>query len=86
MLYRVVYFLFVLCRIGFLGVAIVTSVAGLLGAFSPNYTSLVILRGLVGFGLGCGYVFLTWFLEFVPAVNRGVDDGFFKFLDFWISC
>lgn len=54
-----------------LGVSIVTTVAGLLSAFSLNYGSLVTLRLIVGFGLGGGHVFSSWFLEFVPAPNRG---------------
>ncbi|XP_022723469.1 organic cation/carnitine transporter 7-like [Durio zibethinus] len=58
-------------RKGFLSITVVTSGAGLLSTFSPNYLSLVIIRGFVGFGLGGGSVFLSWFLEFVPASNRG---------------
>ncbi|KAL5769091.1 hypothetical protein ACOSQ2_015874 [Xanthoceras sorbifolium] len=58
-------------RKGFLGIAMLASVTGLLSAFSPNYLSLVTLRGLVGIGLGSGPVFLSWFLEFVPASGRG---------------
>lgn len=60
-----------LCRKGFLGAAITTSGAGLLSAFAPNYVSLVAFRCLVGVGLGCGHVFTSWFLEFVPIPNRG---------------
>ncbi|KAM7489841.1 hypothetical protein LguiB_027325 [Lonicera macranthoides] len=56
---------------GFLGAAITTSGAGLLSAFAPNYISLVAFRCLVGVGLGCGHVFTSWFLEFVPTPNRG---------------
>ncbi|GJZ07685.1 organic cation/carnitine transporter 7-like protein [Tanacetum coccineum] len=56
---------------GFLGSTIITGVAGLLSAFAPNYISLLILRCIVGVGIGCGHVFSSWFLEFVPAPNRG---------------
>lgn len=57
---------------GFLGEALVTAGAGLLSSFSPNYITLVTLRCLVGVGLGSGHVFLSCFLEFVPASNRGM--------------
>ncbi|KAI3803179.1 hypothetical protein L1987_31328 [Smallanthus sonchifolius] len=56
---------------GFLGSAIITSIAGFLSAFAPNYVSLLILRCFVGVGLGCGHVYTSWFLEFVPVPNRG---------------
>lgn len=59
-------------RKGFLTIAMVTGGAGFFSTFSPNYLSLVVLRGLVGFGLGGAPVFLSWFLEFVPASNRGI--------------
>lgn len=59
-------------RKGLLGIAMVSTVAGLLSAFSLNYLSLVTLRGLVGIGLGSGPVCLSWFLEFIPASNRGM--------------
>ncbi|KAJ4709127.1 organic cation/carnitine transporter 7-like [Melia azedarach] len=59
-------------RKSMLGGAMVISVTGLLSALSPNYTSLVILRGVTGTGLGCGQVFFSWFLEFVPPSNRGM--------------
>ncbi|KAM7480720.1 hypothetical protein LguiB_005303 [Lonicera macranthoides] len=58
-------------RKAFLGAAMLTSGAGFLSAFSSNYITLVTLRGLVGFGLGSGHVFTSWFLEFVPTPNRG---------------
>ncbi|CAK7345850.1 unnamed protein product, partial [Dovyalis caffra] len=56
---------------GFLGITVLTSGAGLLSTFSPNYVSLVITRCLVGMGLGGSTVFCSWFLEFVPASHRG---------------
>ncbi|XP_050263509.1 organic cation/carnitine transporter 7-like isoform X4 [Quercus robur] len=56
---------------GFLGTAMLTSGAGFLSTFSPNYILFLIFRFLVGIGLGSGSVFACWFLEFVPADNRG---------------
>lgn len=58
-------------RMGFLFTALVTSGAGFLSAFSPNYIFLIILRFIVGIGLGGGPVLSSWFLEFIPAPNRG---------------
>ncbi|KAM7262231.1 hypothetical protein ACFE04_021308 [Oxalis oulophora] len=58
-------------RKGFLITAIFTSTAGLLSAFSPNYICLLIFRWFVGLGVGGGPVLSSWFLEFIPAPNRG---------------
>nr|CAD1840300.1 unnamed protein product [Ananas comosus var. bracteatus] len=62
---------YIFLRTGFLFTALVTSVAGLVSAFAPNYTSLIIMRFFVGIGLGGGPVLSSWFLEFIPAPNRG---------------
>ncbi|XP_062200885.1 organic cation/carnitine transporter 7-like isoform X2 [Phragmites australis] len=60
---------------------LLTTGAGLLSALSPNYISLLALRFLVGVGVGGAHVFSSWFLEFVPAKNRGAWMIVFSF--FW---
>ena len=42
---------------------------------------LVIFRGLVGIGLGGGPVLSSWFLEFIPASERGA--WMVVFSSFW---
>lgn len=72
--------------INFTGCAII-SISGVLSGISPNYVSLVILRGIVGFGVGmlhpyllmCVYLFLIGgvtvpfdlLAEFLPNSHRG---------------
>ncbi|KAJ0249371.1 Organic cation/carnitine transporter 7 [Hirschfeldia incana] len=58
-------------RRGFIITAVVTFIAGFLSAFAPNYTWLIVLRCFVGLGLGGGPVLVSWYLEFIPAPNRG---------------
>ncbi|RLN16931.1 organic cation/carnitine transporter 7-like [Panicum miliaceum] len=63
---------------------ILTTGAGFLSALSPNYISLIVFRFLVGIGVGGTHEFSSWFLEFVPAKNRGTwMIVFFCFLDYW---
>ncbi|CAI9098982.1 OLC1v1035725C1 [Oldenlandia corymbosa var. corymbosa] len=66
---------------GFLGAAMFNAAAGFFSAFSPNYACLVTLRFIAGIGLGGGYLFTTWFLEFVPTSNRG--SWMIIFSSFW---
>lgn len=61
--------------------ATITAVAGLLSAFSPNYTALLINRGITGIGLGGMQTFTSWVLEFVPMPNRGA--WMIVFSGFW---
>ncbi|XP_006650328.1 organic cation/carnitine transporter 7-like [Oryza brachyantha] len=68
-------------RTGLLFSIMFTSGMGLLSALSPNYPCLLALRFLVGIGVGGGHVFTSWFLEFVPAQNRGTWMIVFSF--FW---
>ncbi|KAI5659083.1 hypothetical protein M9H77_27876 [Catharanthus roseus] len=58
-------------RKGFLGVTIAVVVAAICSAFSPNYKLLLVFRCLLGFGVGGGHTFASWFLEFVSIPNRG---------------
>jgi MFS family permease len=58
-------------RMGLLFSTLFTTLVGCLSALSPNYLCLVALRFLVGVGVGGSHVFISWFLEFVPARNRG---------------
>ncbi|CAN6298493.1 unnamed protein product [Urochloa humidicola] len=60
---------------------LLTSGLGFLSALSPNYLCLLALRFFVGIGVGSGHVFASWFLEFVPAGNRGTWMVIFSF--FW---
>ncbi|XP_047091915.1 organic cation/carnitine transporter 7-like [Lolium rigidum] len=68
-------------RTGLLFSTLFTTGMGFMSALSPNYLCLMALRFLVGVGVGGGHVFSSWFLEFVPAQNRGTWMIVFSF--FW---
>ena len=51
--------------------AVLTFFAALLSAASPSYPSLILLRALVGVGIGGSPVVFSLFLEFVPTRGRG---------------
>ena len=58
-------------RAAFFIPSLVTFVAGVLSAAAPNFPVLVLLRALVGLGLGGGPVAFALFLEFAPSPSRG---------------
>lgn len=60
-------------RFGYLATAIFTGVFGILSAMAPNYSWLLILRTLVGFGLGGAPVAFSLFAEFLPNKTRGIS-------------
>ena len=49
----------------------VISVGGILSAFAPDYNSLLVIRGFVGFGIGGLNIPFDLLAEFVPAPDRG---------------
>lgn len=59
-------------RLGFLVSTTMTFVFSLLSSFAPTYWILVILRGLVGVGLGGITIPFTLFTEFLPIEKRGL--------------
>ncbi|XP_025092946.1 synaptic vesicle 2-related protein-like isoform X3 [Pomacea canaliculata] len=50
--------------------SVVTFYFGILSAFSPSYVWLLILRGLVGFGIGGAPQAVTLYAEFLPSKTR----------------
>ncbi|XP_071528788.1 synaptic vesicle 2-related protein isoform X4 [Panulirus ornatus] len=51
--------------------AVMLAYWGLLSAFAPTYSWIVLLRGLVGFAIGCVPQSVTLYAEFLPAHQRG---------------
>lgn len=58
-------------RAAFFVPSLLTFVAGVLSAAAPNFAVLVLLRALVGLGLGGGPVAFALFVEFAPSPSRG---------------
>jgi len=59
-------------RLGFLLSTSMTFVFSLASAVAPTYWLLVLLRGLVGVGLGGITIPFTLFTEFLPQEKRGL--------------
>ncbi|XP_071789643.1 synaptic vesicle 2-related protein-like isoform X2 [Asterias amurensis] len=55
---------------------------GLLSAATPNYMWLLIMRGMVGFGIGGASQTVTLYSEFLPAKTRGFCIVFLEI--FWV--
>lgn len=58
-------------RLCFIMAATFTSIMGMASALSPNYSMMVVYRGLVGFGIGGVPVAFSLLVEFLPAAQRG---------------
>jgi MFS family permease len=68
-------------RIGFLSATFLTSIGGLLTAFSTSYSMLLISRVIVGLGIGGGNIPFDLLAELLPHQKRG---GFLVFIEyFW---
>ncbi|XP_034565895.1 synaptic vesicle 2-related protein [Notolabrus celidotus] len=60
-------------RVGLIMCMCWTLFYGLLSAFAPVYSWLLVLRGLVGFGIGGAPQAVTMYSEFLPAKARGIS-------------
>jgi len=59
-------------RFGFLATTVFTFVFGFLSAFSPDIYVMLLLRCLVGVGVGGGHTAFTLFAEYLPRKNRAL--------------
>lgn len=50
--------------------SVITCYFGILSAFAPNFVWILILRGLVGFGIGGAPQSVTLYSEFLPTASR----------------
>ena len=53
-----------------LAVNVLISVFGVASAFSPNYYVLLLLRGIVGFGIGGGILGYVIFMEWECGMDK----------------
>ncbi|GMH36295.1 hypothetical protein BSKO_04163 [Bryopsis sp. KO-2023] len=68
-------------KAGFLVTSVFTGMLGIASAFAPNYTSLLVIRGLVGFGLAGAPQMYAMFSEFTPTKQRSTKLLLFQM--FW---
>nr|GEY82963.1 hypothetical protein [Tanacetum cinerariifolium] len=61
----------------FLGLSLLTGIAGLASASARNFRTLVVLRTFPGIGTGVTQLYIPSFMEFVPVANRGTCMIFF---------
>ena len=59
-------------RLGYMATVLFTGVFGFLSAFSQTLWVLLVLRFIVGFGLGGAPVSYSLFAEYVPSSSRGL--------------
>ena len=58
-------------RVAFIASTAFTFILGLVSAIAPNYITLVLARGAVGFGIGGIPVSFSLLMEFLPSSQRG---------------
>ncbi len=59
-------------RFAFILASAMTLLFGVLSAVAPSYWSLMLARGLVGFGIGGVPIAFSLIMEFLPAKSRGI--------------
>ena len=65
-------------KIALFGGITVTAVFGLISAFSPSIIWLILIRWIVGFGIGSGHIAFSLFAELLPPENRGTPMIYFN--------
>jgi putative MFS transporter len=70
-------------KVIFVGSIAITSVFGLVSAFSPSYHVFLVLRTIVGIGLGASIpTDFSLFMEFIPKKSRGTILGMMNI--YWV--